>query len=161
VDPLGVPHALFWRPSTTVNGRDLMLKEGSLAAQSIHFEPYDGSDFEEVSLAVHADAQGTKPVALYVRSDGLHTIAAAMDRVVPLTSPATPMGCPTFGCSPIDGCTDGATCAETGDGSRRGAQALARTADGRIFLVYAHRHIDRDRMVKSVCGEAGCSWYTS
>lgn len=104
-----------------------------------------------------------RPVVSVNLPDGIHAFLNRSDSwmnvLVPNSQDPLLTGCPALGPGGPgggEGCLDGTTCTETGDGAYARAHGVAAVSDGNAFIAYTERHVERDYTIRNRCSEAGC-----
>jgi hypothetical protein len=151
-----------WRFGTpTATARTLFVSTGAMTPRAAYVQqPGTSEDFNHVSLTARA---GNSPVAAIGLDDGVHVLlpgaTAYTDTRVANTARGQDALCPGGGGTPPTVCGTTRTCTARGTFGARGSHGLARTADGRVWLVYTQQLLDRDYQIVAgrPMGGPGCS----
>ncbi len=143
----------------TAMARTLLIGAGAATPRTAYVQnPGTGEAFNHVTVASRA---GGSPVAAIGLDDGVHALlpgaTAYTDTLVANTARGHDTTCPGEGGSPPVSCGTTRTCTAHGTYGGSGSHGLARTADGRVWLVYAQQYVDRDyRVTYSAPMGPGC-----
>ena len=143
----------------TAMARTLLIGAGTTEPRAAYVQsPGTSEAFNHVTVVSRA---GGSPVAAIGLDDGVHALlpgaTAYTDTLVANTARGHDTTCPGEGGSPPVSCGTTRMCTAHGTYGGFGSHGLARTADGRVWLVYAQQYVDRDyRVTYSAPMGPGC-----